>query len=258
MVLHKYSGSGNDFLISHSFKKDSRSELAKKLCDRHSGFGADGFVVLLPHTKYAYEWEFYNSDGSGANMCGNASRCAAHYAYSQGLAPAKHTFLTQAGEVKVSVMGEVVLSDIGTYQIIKKMNLKEKEYGGDWYLIDTGVPHLVHFVDNAEKIPKNKTHFLKEMRLHYNANVNIAYIQDKENIFLSTYERGVEGITLACGTGMAAVFVIGNLYYNINPKATLIPLSQDKLTLSFEGKNILYEGRVQRIGICIPFQNKYE
>ena len=76
MQLHKYNANGNDFIIFHSFIKKDRSTLAIELCDRHKGLGADGLIVLIPHKDYDFEWEFYNADGSLANMCGNGSRVA--------------------------------------------------------------------------------------------------------------------------------------------------------------------------------------
>jgi diaminopimelate epimerase len=92
MNVTKYSASGNDFVIFHTFKKEDRSELAKKLCHRQEGVGADGLIVLIPHEIYDFEWQFYNADGSVAAMCGNGSRAAAHYAYSNGLADKEMKF----------------------------------------------------------------------------------------------------------------------------------------------------------------------
>lgn len=250
MVLHKYSGSGNDFLISHSFMRKNRSDLAKRLCERHSGIGADGLVVLLPHNEYAYEWEFYNCDGSQAKMCGNASLCVAHYAYMQGLAGAKHNFLTGAGEVRAEVFGERVRSDLGKYRLLDCFELNIPKYSGTWYLIDMGVVHLVHFLKNADELPQEKNSLLVELRQRYDANVNLAVIHLDGSISLRTYERGVEDITLACGTGMAAVFV-ASLEFLTTSQATLISLSGARLSLMLEGENILYEGGVKCIGICI-------
>ena len=80
MKITKYSANGNDFIIFIAQKKIDRSELAKKLCHRQNGIGADGLVVVLPNKDYDFEWDFYNADGSHANMCGNASRAVAHFA----------------------------------------------------------------------------------------------------------------------------------------------------------------------------------
>jgi len=81
LALSKYNASGNDFVIFHTFKEADFSDLAKRLCDRHRGLGADGLIALVPHGEYDFAWRFYNSDGSEAAMCGNGSRAAAHYAY---------------------------------------------------------------------------------------------------------------------------------------------------------------------------------
>ena len=96
MTVTKYSGNGNDFIIFIAQEKADRSELAKKLCHRQNGIGADGMVVVLPHAKYDFEWEFYNADGSVADMCGNASRCVAHFAHEKGISKdGKAEFLTR-------------------------------------------------------------------------------------------------------------------------------------------------------------------
>ena len=250
MFLTKYSANGNDFLITTAIKGANRANLAKKLCDRHDGVGADGFVVLLPHDRFAYRWEFYNADGSKANMCGNASRCIAHYAVAHKIAPKNHSFLSGAGAIKVRVARDMVEVNLGKVRILKenivefmpnylknnnsnssivseKSGLRSCEIGDrtdssstkqttslpdlspqdefelDFSLLDSGVPHLVTFVSDKTKseLAKNLA-FLKTLRDKYNANVNLAVITDKSTIELLTFERGVENITLACGTGM--------------------------------------------------------
>ncbi|MDO7252825.1 diaminopimelate epimerase [Helicobacter cappadocius] len=261
MVVHKYCASGNDFLIINAFRHEDRSQLAKELCDRHNGIGADGLVVVLPHSSYAYEWEFYNSDGSRAKMCGNASRCVCYYAYSNSLALASHTFFTEAGEIKAYFNGAVesdgigkfanIQTNLGKYTFIEELSLDIHPYGQKWYLLDTGVPHLVHFVRTFEELPKTKNQTLCDLRQKYDANVNIAYIRDNTTIYLSTYERGVEDITLACGTGMAAVFAMGVRHYNISKKCILIPPSTERLDLELEDGEILFGGRVRFIGVCV-------
>ncbi|MFC3847989.1 diaminopimelate epimerase [Helicobacter baculiformis] len=252
MHLYKYCASGNDFLITHQFTPNDRSALAKRVCERHYGFGADGLVVLLPHAEYAYTWEFYNADGSCANMCGNASRCVALYAYQQGLAPLKHTFLSGSGVIHVEVLRcgsnqNIVESNLGTYTRKDRFKLE----GQVWDLVDTGVPHLVHFVDNPSQIPTHKTFQMQKLRARFNANINIAYIQDSHTIKLATYERGVEDITLACGTGMAAVFVCAHHQYNYSTQATLIPPSGELLNLRLENGAIYFKGEVHFVGTVL-------
>ncbi|AFI05318.1 diaminopimelate epimerase [Helicobacter cetorum] len=262
MVFYKYSGSGNDFLITQSLKKQDFSHLAKLVCHRHEGFGADGLVVILPHNHYEYAWDFYNSDGSKALMCGNASRCVGLHAYKHKIAPKHHTFLANKREISIHIEEpNIVESNLGNYQILEKISaLKcEKSFSNSailediltFYLIDTGVPHLVGFVKSKQLLSSLNPLELRALRFKFNANVNIAYIQDEKNIFLQTYERGVEDFTLACGTGMAATFIAAHTFYNTLTKATLIPKSNEYLELSLKNNEIFYKGGVHYIGMGI-------
>ena len=104
----KYSASGNDFVIFHSFIKEDFSAFAKRLCHRQEGVGADGLIVLVPHDTLDFEWCFYNADGSSAEMCGNGTRACAHYALDNGLASNEMRFLTLAGEIACKVDGNRV------------------------------------------------------------------------------------------------------------------------------------------------------
>lgn len=246
MFLTKYSASGNDFLITTAFRHANRASLAQKLCNRHNGIGADGLVVLLPHSQFAYQWEFYNADGSKADMCGNASRCIAHYAYNNKIAPKNHSFLSGAGEIKVRVAWSEVEVNLGKVKILRE-NLLESfgESHFNFTLLDSGVPHLVAFVPNLN-FAQNLA-FLKNLRDKYNANVNLAFIADKDTIELLTYERGVENITLACGTGMCAVYYLAKTQNLINDKATLIPPSRDKIALRLENNEVCFKGKVIKI-----------
>ncbi len=238
MMIAKYSASGNDFVLFHSFIKKDRSELARTLCDRQNGIGADGLIVLLPHNDYDFEWQFYNSDGSAAEMCGNGSRACAHYAFTRGLAPENMSFLTLAGEIKAQVEGTMVQSDLTPPRIIDQ-NI---EAGGkQWWLIDTGVPHLITFDADMEHFDLAEARALRE---RYNANVNIASTQPDGSIRVRTYERGVEDETLACGTGMAAAFYRANQESNVGNNAEVFPKSGETLYLGLNSKTITFKGEV--------------
>ena len=240
LALAKYSASGNDFVLFHTFTKANYSEFAKKLCDRHEGIGADGLIVLVPHKTYDFEWLFYNADGSEAAMCGNGSRAAAHYAHSFGLAGAKMRFLTGAGVIAASVEGDMVESQLTPYEV--KMRSFEEE-GFDWWLIDTGVPHLVTFVEDLKQFD---IEIARKMRYKYNANVNFGIILRSNEIGVRTYERGVEDETLACGTGMAAVFVRAFEEKRVENAARLYPKSGEELFIRIENEKLFFKGRVKR------------
>jgi diaminopimelate epimerase len=237
MVVSKYSASGNDFVIYHAFTKTDRSEIAKKLCDRFNGVGADGLIVLLPHEKYDFEWQFYNADGSEAEMCGNGSRAAAHYAYKNNLAPKKMRFLTLAGVIEAEVNGDIVTSQLTPYKLVKD---SFKEEGFEWKIYDTGVPHLVTLTP-VERFDKE---LARKMREKYNANVNFAEFKDGK-LYVRTYERGVEDETLACGTGMCASFLVARDNEIVGDEVSLKPKSGEDLEVKLLNGNLYFTGRVK-------------
>ncbi|PHO08790.1 diaminopimelate epimerase [Malaciobacter canalis] len=240
MTYTKYSASGNDFVIFHSFIKKDYSKEAITLCNRTEGIGADGLIVLIPNSDYDFEWLFYNSDGSHAAMCGNGTRACAHYAYTNNLAPSNMKFLTGAGAIESIVEDDVVQTQLTKPILIKDEFIQD---GFTWYLVDTGVPHLVSIVDDLEKYDNN---LASKMRYEYNANVNFAKIEDGK-IYVRTYERGVEGETLACGTGMAACFLRANNLGLVEDIANVYPKSKEELTLTKKDEILYFKGAVKKV-----------
>lgn len=241
LQIAKYCASGNDFVIFHAFEKADRSALARTLCDRQNGIGADGLIVLVPHETLDFEWEFYNADGSTASMCGNGSRACAHYAHRFGLAPSSMSFLTGAGVIKAQVEGDMVQSDL-TPPVI--MNQEIVESGMKWWLIDTGVPHLITFDADIEHFNIDMARILRH---RYNANVNIASVNPDGTLRVRTYERGVEDETLACGTGMAASFYRANQERLIDDQTKVFPKSGETLYLGLEEGVITFKGEVKGV-----------
>jgi len=244
MTYAKYSASGNDFVIFHTFIEKDYTSDAIRLCNRTEGIGADGFVALLPSSEADFKWKFYNSDGSDAAMCGNATRAVAHYAFNNGLAQSNMKFLTKAGLIE-----SIVEENIVQTQMTKPIVIKEEfeQEGLTWYLIDTGVPHLVTIVDDLEKYDHD---LCAKMRYEYNANVNFAKVEDSQNtkvLKVRTYERGVEGETLACGTGMVACFLRANDLGFIENKTFVYPKSNEELTISKVDEKIYFKGAVKKV-----------
>jgi len=243
MQIAKYSANGNDFVLFHSDIKEDRTELAKTLCHRQNGIGADGLIVILPHNEYDFEWQFYNADGSHADMCGNGSRACAHYAYEHKLASQSMSFLTGAGVINASIEDNnsnsaMVLSELTPPKIIDKTILHN---GKSWWLINTGVPHLVCFSDNINKFNIEEA---RELRYKYNANVNnMAIVGD--NLRVRTYERGVEDETLACGTGMAACFYRALQEEKVKKSIEVYPTSGETLYLGVNERTITFKGVVK-------------
>lgn len=240
MTVTKYSANGNDFILFTAQKKEDRSALAQKLCHRQNGVGADGLVVVLPHPEYDFEWEFYNSDGSRADMCGNASRAVAHFAHEKGIAKNNKTeFLTGAGIIRATINGVYVVSDMVPPDIISD---DIEEYGEKWWLINSGVPHLVAVRDDIDFFDIEQA---RALRQKYNANVNICKVE-KDTLYVRTYERGVEDETLACGTGMVACFIRNHREGKVSDKVKVHPKSGDELYVSYEEGVYRFGGKVTK------------
>ncbi len=247
MTLTKYSGNGNDFVMLIAQERKERSRLAQKLCHRQNGVGADGLVVLLPHKKYDFEWEFYNADGSHADMCGNASRCVAHFAHEKGISKnGVSEFLTGAGVIRATINGLYVVSDMTKPEIIRD---DIEEYGQHWWLIDSGVPHLVAVRDSIDDFNLEEA---RTLRHKYNCNVNICTL-DGETMHVRTYERGVEDETLACGTGMVACFVRNHKEGRLPEQVKVHPRSGDELYVSYEEGIYRFGGKVTKTFVAETF-----
>jgi len=240
MRVTKYSANGNDFILYHSQERKDRSQEAQKLCHRQNGVGADGLVVLMPHADYDFEWDFYNADGSYASMCGNASRAAAHYAHEKGISKENIAqFLTGAGVIHATINGMYVVSQM-TDPVILDEGIEE--YGASWWLIDTGVPHLIAIVESVEEFIIEHA---RALRHKYNANVNIASI-DGSDIYVRTYERGVEDETLACGTGMVSAFVRAKKEGRVADAIKALPKSGDELYIQYKEGKYHFGGQVRQ------------
>ena len=240
MTVTKYDASGNDFVIFHDKLRKPRHHLAELLCDRHKGVGADGMVVLVPHPDYDFEWEFYNSDGSEAKMCGNATRAVAHYATQKGISVGgRAEFLTGAGVIRAEVNGNYVVTDMLEPKIIRR---DIEEFDRRWWLIDTGVPHLVSESGELEEFDLKMA---AELRKRYDANVNIYALQN-DTMRVRTYERGVEDETLACGTGMTACYVKAKEEGKAPDICRVYPRSEEELYLEYRDGIYRFGGKVSK------------
>jgi diaminopimelate epimerase len=236
MKIEKYDASGNSFVIFHTKERKDYKELAVKLCKEEN---TDGMIVVVPHLVYNFEWLFYNNDGSTASMCGNGTRAVAHYAYSNKIAGSYMKFLTGAGEISCKVEGDIVETTMIEPKELEKPFEKE---GFNWWHVDTGVPHLVTMVDDLGKFDLE---LCSKMRYEYNANVNFFKVEDGK-IYVRTYERGVEGETLACGTGMTACFLRALNLNLVDTSAQVYPKSKELLELRSENGNLYFKGKVKR------------
>ncbi len=211
MKYWKYSGAGNDFVLldDREGKISDAPALARHLCDRESGIGADGLMVLRqPKQGGDIQMCFYNNDGSPAEMCGNGARCLCRHLYDYGICGEKQRIETPAGMVCGARISE------GEYRIRlnRPSELRLQMQVGDCvcdYVVlgENGIPHAIYMADLGEDRA-----ILREFagRLRHasefpkGANVNLCTLVSEDEIKLLTYERGVEDFTLACGTGTGA------------------------------------------------------
>jgi diaminopimelate epimerase len=214
----KMNGAGNDFILIDNRAGTIKlsTEQIVRLCHRQRGVGADGLFLLVPNTsgKAEWSWEFYNSDGSTADMCGNGARCFARFV--QRVAGAAHqtSFETGAGVISATFHGERVTINLTTPrdlrlgEVVPAAGAKLTVHS-----LNTGVPHAVLFVPDADQAMVQQLGAEIRYHAHFKpkgTNVNFVQVLGPNHIRVRTYERGVEGETLACGTGVTAAALISS------------------------------------------------
>ncbi len=223
MNVTKMHGLGNDFVLFHDPEGATKdyTELAKEVCDRRTGIGADGIVVVMPSDVADVRMRIVNADGSEAEMCGNGIRCFAKYAFDRKLVEGdSFTVETLAGimtptmHVKDGVVENITVNmgkpSFAAHEIPMKVDAEKVidypiEVDGNDYLVSSvlmGVPHTEVFVDNLEDIKVDKIGPLIEKHPLFpkGTNVNFVQVVNDHKIKVRTWERGA-GATLACGTG---------------------------------------------------------
>lgn len=254
----KMQGAGNDYIYIDCTEQIPQNPgiLAQKMSDRHFGIGSDGLVLILPSTSADFKMRMFNSDGSEAEMCGNASRCVGKFVYEGSLtSKTSITLETKAGiktlnlhlqEGKVGTvtvdMGEPRLTpqdipiQVQEERIINyPLKLSKRNYRIT--CVSMGNPHTVLFVDDLDREdiavtgPEIESHSLFPAK----CNVEFAQIISPDEIRMRVWERGA-GETLACGTGACATLVAGVLNGLCHPKATIRLLGGD-LTIEWDEKS---------------------
>ncbi len=208
-------GSGNDFVVlddSTGRLRPHRRALAQALCDRRRGLGGDGLVLLSSGTAGHVVMSYINADGNDGEMCGNGAGCAIRRASELGFFKGSETVLdTDAGAVGATIDGYRVTMTM-TDPHDERLNLSIPTSEGTLlgHYVDTGVPHVVLFVDDVAQV--NLAELGPEIRRHplfsRGCNVNWAAKCAENSFRMRTYERGVEAETLSCGTGATAIALI--------------------------------------------------
>lgn len=242
LAFTKMNGAGNDFVVVDN--RDGTVRLTPdqivRICDRRRGVGADGLLMLVRSVtgRAPWAWEFYNCDGSPADMCGNGARCFARFVQRLTATDGDVMFETGAGVITARFEGAEVTVNL---TVPREMRLNESlafETGAQLvHSVNTGVPHAVVLVSDAESAMVQSMGAAIRHHPHFaprGTNVNFVQILEPGSIRVRTYERGVEGETLACGTGVtAAALVCARLRSFASPVRVLVQ-GGDTLRVSFE------------------------
>ncbi len=222
----KMAGAGNDFIVIDNRRvpiaEAELPELAKMLCRRQLGLGADGLIALETSRVASVRMHYFNADGSRGELCGNGARCAARLAYMRVLAGRKMTIETDAGILHA----EILESNEVRVQMPDPVNARENlevAIGGHvmtGQFVTVGIPHVVFFIKDVDDINvATAGRMVRNHPLFAPAGANVNFAQPVgAGIRLRTYERGVEAETLACGTGaVATAYFAARLFGVVSP-----------------------------------------
>jgi diaminopimelate epimerase len=237
----KMTGAGNDFIIidhrKHTLHPEVMSEFARLVCRRKFSVGADGLILIENSEEADFCWQFFNGDGSVAEMCGNGARCAARFAYMHGIAPARMRFETIAGIIEASVSDlnvSVKMTSPKDFQLHQEVEIEGEKL--TLHSVDTGVPHAVIFVDEIDQVDVcGMGSRIRHHQAFKPAGTNVNFVGRHQDGFkVRTYERGVEDETLACGTGATASALMAALLEEAGSPVDIITSGGDRLTILFD------------------------
>lgn len=230
LTFYKYQGTGNDFIIVDNRNKgiSLSKDNIEKICHRRFGIGADGFMMLENHSELDFNMRYFNSDGNESTMCGNGGRCLVAFAKYLKIISNKTQFNSIDG------MHKAIVNDNDTISLqMQDVNSINKVNNN--YFLNTGSPHYVMFKNNVSEIDvykrgqeiRNSAEFSPE-----GTNVNfVEFVKDE--IFVRTYERGVEDETFSCGTGVTASAICASFFSETDKNSYNILTKGGKLNVRF-------------------------
>jgi len=215
----KYQGTGNDFVIidnRRNFFPKEDTALIERLCNRRFGIGADGLILLQERKGYDFEMIYFNSDGRTSSMCGNGGRCISAFAKKLGIIDKHCRFLAIDGD------HEATVNDEGWVEL-KMKDVAFGESGEDYYVLDTGSPHYVIFVEDLDDVNVVENgQAIRYSATYKKEGINVNFVEKtKTGILVATYERGVEDETLSCGTGVTACAIAHYMSKPTNTSTTV-------------------------------------
>jgi len=230
----KYHGTGNDFLMVDGREQDTSifdTKVIKRLCDRRFGIGGDGLIILEESKHFDFTMRYFNADGREGTMCGNGGRCITAFARALGICGVQTTFEGIDGVHEASILsnGEIRL---------KLIDVSEIDRLEDGYLLNTGSPHFVNFVSKLEQIEVEREGAeIRHQSRFGKGGVNVNFVElgpATNEITVRTFERGVEGETWSCGTGVAAAAISAFFHSGTDNLSYQVHTRGGKLNVSFK------------------------
>ncbi len=247
MEFYKYQGTGNDFILidnrDQHFPKNQPT--IERLCDRRFGIGGDGLILLEHDNASDFRMVYYNSDGNESTMCGNGGRCIVAFAHFLNVFDKKTSFNAIDGLHEAEIDENIVK--------LKMINVSEINKDGNNFVLNTGSPHFVQYVSDLKNLDVFKEGYaVRNSDRYKKEGINVNFVEKTGNsdLFVRTYERGVEDETFSCGTGATAAALSLMSEENTNEVAIQVLGGKLKVYAEKEGdsfKNIWLEGPADQV-----------
>ncbi|TAK33891.1 MAG: diaminopimelate epimerase [Saprospiraceae bacterium] len=248
LPFFKYQGTGNDFVLVDNREgrvSPKDNQLIRTLCDRKFGVGADGLILMQNKAGFDFEMVYFNSDGSGSTMCGNGGRCIVAFARYLNIIGDSCRFwaVGDAHDARINAQNWVELKMAGVERV---------EQGDGYFVLDTGSPHYVIFVEDIDDIHVVKSgQVIRYSDRFRKEGINVDFVEKtKDGLLVATYERGVENETLSCGTGVTAA-AISSYFASGEPGHYDVPIKTKggDLQVKFDA---IGSGAFQDVWLCGP------
>lgn len=252
--FYKYHGAGNDFIIldNRQLDFDDKPDFIRTLCQRRTGIGADGLILINPSQQQGIDFEmrYFNANGYEGSMCGNGGRCALAFAHKRGIIEGEGIFVGMDGIHKGSI-----IKDLGreVEVLLHMIDVDKIVPFEDGLFLDTGSPHVVKFVDDIHRLDVISEGKRIRHHSHFPEGTNVNFVEINEDyIFVRTFERGVEDETLSCGTGVTA----SSLAYSLlHPCSTVhVKTRGGTFTLAFDKKETGFTNITLQGPTCCVFE----
>ena len=249
----KYQGTGNDFVLI-----DNRKEVylniedtaaIRQICDRRFGIGADGLILLEEADAYDFKMVYFNADGRQSSMCGNGGRCITAFAHHLGIIEQEARFLAIDGPHEARIREDQWVE-------LKMIDVTEVEVGEDYFLLNTGSPHYIIFVEDIDDINVVENgQAIRYSRRFRKEGVNVNFVEKTSaGLIVATYERGVEDETLSCGTGVTAAAIAYHIDQQKEGEEVAIESKGGRLAVRLAASG---DGGFRDIWLCGPAQQVF-